>query len=91
MDVSRLRGHLFLGHGGDLLGFNAMAAWYPDARLALLVMINSSSAGAQRLATDIVGNGAPFGALALNENDGVSLRVPFVGRRPPCDAGATRR
>ena len=35
------RGLNYIGHGGAIGGFNAEAGWYPDAQLAVVVLINS--------------------------------------------------
>jgi CubicO group peptidase (beta-lactamase class C family) len=50
------RGARLIGHGGAIGGFNAQASWYPDAELAVVVLINSNgpvSAGA--LAAELAG------------------------------------
>jgi len=36
------RGLNFIGHGGSIAGFTAHATWYPDARAAIVVLMNSS-------------------------------------------------
>ena len=36
------RGLKFIGHGGTAPGFRADAAWYPDSRLAVVVLVNTS-------------------------------------------------
>ncbi len=36
------RGLNFIGHGGSIAGFNSEATWYPDARAAIVVLMNSS-------------------------------------------------
>jgi CubicO group peptidase (beta-lactamase class C family) len=35
------RGHRFIGHGGGGFGFSSDARWYPDERLAVVVLTNS--------------------------------------------------
>jgi CubicO group peptidase (beta-lactamase class C family) len=35
------RGLKFIGHGGGGFGFSSVANWYPDARLAIVVLTNS--------------------------------------------------
>ena len=37
-----LRGAMVIGHGGAIAGFNAYAGWYPDAKLAVVVLMNSN-------------------------------------------------
>ncbi|HYW10100.1 MAG TPA: serine hydrolase domain-containing protein [Longimicrobium sp.] len=36
------RGLNFIGHGGSIGGFTGEATWYPDARMAVVVLINSN-------------------------------------------------
>jgi CubicO group peptidase (beta-lactamase class C family) len=36
------RGLTYIGHGGSVTGFTAEAGWYPDAKLAVVVLTNSS-------------------------------------------------
>ncbi|MGQ0649005.1 MAG: serine hydrolase domain-containing protein [Gemmatimonadaceae bacterium] len=38
-----IRGLDFIGHGGAIAGFVAEATWYPDAQLAIVVLMNSNS------------------------------------------------
>jgi hypothetical protein len=38
------RGLKYIGHGGTAPGFRADATWYPDARLAVVVLTNTSPA-----------------------------------------------
>lgn len=39
------RGLRYIGHGGTAPGFRADAAWYPDAQMAVVVLMNTSPAG----------------------------------------------
>lgn len=36
------RGLRYVGHGGSIAGFGAEAGWYPDAQMAVVVLMNSS-------------------------------------------------
>jgi CubicO group peptidase (beta-lactamase class C family) len=36
-------GQLVIGHGGTIDGFKSEASWYPDAQMAVVVLVNSSS------------------------------------------------
>jgi CubicO group peptidase (beta-lactamase class C family) len=36
------RGITYIGHGGSISGFTAEAGWYPDAQLAVVVLVNSN-------------------------------------------------
>lgn len=36
------RGLTYIGHGGSIAGFTAEAGWYPDAQLAVVVLMNSN-------------------------------------------------
>jgi CubicO group peptidase (beta-lactamase class C family) len=38
-----VRGLNFIGHGGSIAGFSAEATWYPDAQMAVVVLMNASS------------------------------------------------
>ena len=33
----------YVGHGGSIAGFNAEATWYPDAKMAVVVLTNTNS------------------------------------------------
>lgn len=37
-----IRGLNFIGHGGSIAGFTAEATWYPDAQMAVVVLMNSN-------------------------------------------------
>jgi CubicO group peptidase (beta-lactamase class C family) len=37
-----VRGAMLIGHGGSISGFTADASWYPDAQLAIVVLMNSN-------------------------------------------------
>jgi CubicO group peptidase (beta-lactamase class C family) len=54
-----IRGLNFIGHGGSIAGFNSDASWYPDAKAAIVVLINSGggispSAVAGELAAELL-------------------------------------
>ena len=36
------QGTNYIGHGGSIAGFNAEAAWYPDAKMAIVVLMNTN-------------------------------------------------
>jgi hypothetical protein len=38
-----IRGLNFIGHGGSIAGFVAEANWYPDAQMAVVVLMNANS------------------------------------------------
>lgn len=40
-----MRGLRYIGHGGTAPGFRADAMWYPDAKLAVVVLMNTSAPG----------------------------------------------
>ena len=55
-----VRGALQIGHGGAITGHTAFAGWYPDAQLAVVVLMNSNgpvSPGA--LASELAGEIIP--------------------------------
>jgi CubicO group peptidase (beta-lactamase class C family) len=73
------RGVSYIGHGGSIAGFNAEAAWYPDAKMAVVVLINSNSnldgsAVGGELATEIIPGKRP--TLSAFKGDG----APLVGK-----------
>lgn len=74
------RGLRYIGHGGTAPGFRADAAWYPEARLAVVVLMNSSPAPLSPggvggvLAREVLAWPRP--ALAYYTGD----PAPFVGR-----------
>ena len=48
------RGQTLIGHGGAIEGFGAYAGWYPDAELAVVVLINSQGpVNSQALAAEL--------------------------------------
>ena len=71
-----VRGLTFIGHSGEIPGFAARANWYPDAAMAIVVLMNNSgdaapSAMAENLAAEVLpvaprqaaefrGDGAPL-------------------------------
>jgi CubicO group peptidase (beta-lactamase class C family) len=74
-----VRGLEFIGHGGSIAGFAAEAAWYPDADLAVVVLMNTTSnldpgAVAGELAAEIL----PWTRPTLKQFAGDATRL--VGR-----------
>jgi CubicO group peptidase (beta-lactamase class C family) len=74
-----VRGLDFIGHGGAIGGFVAEATWYPDAQLAIVVLINSNGnidpgAVASELAAEVLPR--PGRAVARFTGDG----APLVGK-----------
>ncbi len=68
---SDVRGLKYIGHGGGIAGFVSEASWYPDAQLAVVVLMNSNgpvSPGA--LASELAGEILPVTRPNV---------VPFVG------------
>lgn len=49
-DATQWRGRPLVSHGGELLGFSAMIARFPNDNLTVIVLVNSSSASAERIA-----------------------------------------
>lgn len=55
------RGLRFIGHGGSIAGFTAEAAWYPDARMAIVVLMNSNgNIGPGAVASELAGAVLPW-------------------------------
>ena len=60
------RGALTIGHGGAIAGFNSYAGWYPDAKLAIVVLINSNGpVSPEAIASELAGEIIPRLPLAL--------------------------
>ena len=52
-------GRKYIGHGGSAPGFRAEAMWYPDAKMAVVVIGNTTSLPAAELARNLVGEALP--------------------------------
>lgn len=53
-------GHSYIGHGGAIAGFTAEVGWYPDAKMAVVVLQNTAGtldpgAVASELASEVLG------------------------------------
>jgi CubicO group peptidase (beta-lactamase class C family) len=77
-------GAMLVGHGGAIGGFNAQASWYPDAELAVVVLMNSNgpvspSALASELAREIIPPVAPAGEPRVYTGDATDLVGRYVG------------
>jgi hypothetical protein len=74
-----VRGARLIGHGGAISGFTADASWYPDARLAVVVLMNSAgpvspSALASELAGEIIPPVRPMARLFIGD------AAPLLGK-----------
>jgi CubicO group peptidase (beta-lactamase class C family) len=72
-----------IGHGGAIVGFTSYSAWYPDARLAVAVLLNSiggisPEAIANELAAQIIPPTAPV-MRPYTGTDAASLNGIYVG------------
>jgi CubicO group peptidase (beta-lactamase class C family) len=75
-------GRRYIGHGGAIDGFTAEASWYPDAQMAVVVLINSNGnlnpgAVAAQLAAEVLPGTAP--ALAQFTGDAAPLLGTYQG------------
>jgi CubicO group peptidase (beta-lactamase class C family) len=73
------RGRRYIGHGGTVDGFGAEVSWYPDAQMAVVVLINSTGnlnpgAVGNQLAAEVLPGTAPV--LAQFTGDA----APLLGR-----------
>ena len=51
-----VRGAMVIGHGGAITGFTAYAGWYPDAQIAVVVLLNSGGGiSPEAIASELVG------------------------------------
>jgi CubicO group peptidase (beta-lactamase class C family) len=90
-------GALMIGHGGAIGGFGAQASWYPEAELAVVVLVNSngplsSSALASELAREVIPATAPAAAPRTWTADATELVGRYVGpaRGPDMTVEVTR-
>ncbi len=74
------RGVKYIGHGGTAPGFRAEAAWYPEAQLAVVVLMNTSPTNlvpanvAGQLARELIPAKRPEGQTFKGDP------APFVGK-----------
>jgi CubicO group peptidase (beta-lactamase class C family) len=76
------RGRSYIGHGGSIEGFQAEATWYPEAEMAVVVLINTSSnldagAVAGELAAEVLPRNPP--TIRQFTGDGAPLLGRFQG------------
>lgn len=74
-----IRGLKYIGHGGGIAGFVTEAAWYPDAQMAVVVLINSNGPidpGA--IGSELAGAVLPWTRPAVKQFTGDA--TPLVGR-----------
>jgi CubicO group peptidase (beta-lactamase class C family) len=73
------RGAVRIGHGGAIAGFNAYAGWYPDAQLAVVVLMNSvGGVSPEALAGELAGAVIPPVRSAMRPFEGDA--TPLLGR-----------
>lgn len=53
LEVRTVNGHVVINHGGGIQGFNTMVAYYPDDKLAVIVLSNINGAAPQDLAAKL--------------------------------------
>jgi CubicO group peptidase (beta-lactamase class C family) len=74
-----VRGARLIGHGGAISGFTADASWYPDAQLAVVVLINSTGPiSPSALASELAGAIVPPTRPALRPFTGDA--TPLIGQ-----------
>jgi CubicO group peptidase (beta-lactamase class C family) len=79
-----ISGAMLVGHGGAIGGFGAQASWYPDAELAVVVLINSNgpvsaAALAGELAREIIPPVAATHAPRIYTGDATDLVGRYAG------------
>ncbi|CAN5879761.1 N/A [soil metagenome] len=77
-------GAMMVGHGGAIGGFGAQASWYPDAQLAVVVLINSNgpvspTALASELAREIIPPVPAAAAPRVHTGDATDLVGRYTG------------
>ncbi|HEV8597799.1 MAG TPA: serine hydrolase domain-containing protein [Gemmatimonadales bacterium] len=74
-----LRGLREIGHGGAIAGFVSHASWYPDAQLAVVVLMNSAGPiSPQALASELAGAVLPWTRPVVKPFTGDA--APLVGK-----------
>jgi D-alanyl-D-alanine carboxypeptidase len=68
LSVAHLGGQLFVGHGGNVMGFSSYNLMLPYSGTAVVVLTNSYEAPASRIARDVAGVLVPPLALALRSS-----------------------
>jgi CubicO group peptidase (beta-lactamase class C family) len=77
------RGLRFIGHSGELPGYAARANWYPDARMAVVVLMNNSGdASPSAMAADLAAEVLPITRRAPRAfaGDAAPLTGTYEGR-----------
>lgn len=73
------RGAARIGHGGAIAGYNAYAGWYPDAKLAVVVLMNSiGGVSPEALAGELAGAVIPPVRSTMRPFEGDA--TPLLGR-----------
>lgn len=80
--VSRVNGHLLMDYDGNGIGFNAQLAYYPEEKLAVIVLANLNGivTGKINKALAAVVHGEPVAFTPPAEGD----RITYGGARPLC-------
>jgi CubicO group peptidase (beta-lactamase class C family) len=74
-----IRGLDYIGHGGAIAGFTAQAGWYPDAQMAVVVLMNSNgSISPSAVASELAGEVLPWTRPPLTRFAGDV--APLVGK-----------
>jgi CubicO group peptidase (beta-lactamase class C family) len=74
-----IRGLDYIGHGGAITGFTAEAGWYPDAQMAVVVLMNSNgSISPGAVASELAGEVLPWTRPPLRRFAGDV--APLVGK-----------
>jgi CubicO group peptidase (beta-lactamase class C family) len=74
-----VRGLKYVGHGGAITGFVAEVAWYPDAEMAVVVLMNSTGPiSPEALASELAGEVLPWTRPTIKAFAGDA--APLVGR-----------
>ena len=74
-----IRGLRYIGHGGAIAGFMTEVGWYPDAQMAVVVLINSiGNLDAGAVASELAGEVLPWSRPTLRPYAGDA--APLIGR-----------
>ena len=89
------RGLRFIGHSGEISGFGTRANWYPDARMAVVVLMNASgdvstTAVAEELAAAVLPTAIPSATRFTGDVEPLLGRYKGVARGGELVVAVTR-
>jgi CubicO group peptidase (beta-lactamase class C family) len=84
LEVRTVNGHKVINHGGGIQGFNTMVSYYPDDKLAVIVLSNINGAAPQELSTKLAAVAHGEKVILTSERKQIQadpkLFVGYIGR-----------